>query len=105
MTIEVRTYGSPVKSRIALAALAVVALGAGAVLLAIGLAVVAALAVGGVILGLGFAVLRRFRRPAAEEPAVLVRHGGMREVFPDESVRREALPTGSEVVPDEPPER
>lgn len=100
MTIDVRTYAVTVKSRLALAALTVVALGVGAVVVTVGLALIAALVAGGVVLGTGYAVLRRLRvRPAAP----LVRHPGMREVFPeDRAGPRDALPPGREVFPEEP---
>ena len=101
MTIEVRSYGLTVKSRFALAALTVVGVGLGAILLTIGLAVLAALVAGGLVLGGGYALLRRVR---GQRDVMLVRQAGMREVFSDEpGAERATLPPGREVFPEEPP--
>ena len=59
--MDVRVYRLTARNKLAVALLTLVALGAGALVLAFGLALLAALAAAGVVAGAGTAVWRRLR--------------------------------------------
>jgi hypothetical protein len=66
--VEIRTYQLTTRNKVAVALVTLVALGAGALLLAFGLALLAALAAAGVALGTGAALWRRLRGHSSRLP-------------------------------------
>jgi hypothetical protein len=66
--VEIRTYRLTLRSKIAVTVVTLLVLGAGALLLAFGLALLAGVAAAGVVLGAGTALWRRLRGPRVPLP-------------------------------------